>query len=1023
MARLPTALELSGPENLRSGRPIAQIDTSGIGRGLASLGADLQQIGAERQQQENTVDIARAEAEKTKGLLEVQDQFRNDPDYATYSKRAPALTGEVVKKAAGLIRDPQMRERWSIGAGTDAFRVNNGINDHGVTMQRESETVAFDNALETNRRLYVDPNTPPDVRAKAKADIAGAIEQGQKSGLLDPSQAEARRKSYIEDAEFSRGKLAVDQDPSIIQKHVISAEVPREGAALLDTIAGTESGGRYDIINGGARFSSYADHPKAGQRGSVGIAAGRYQFLPSTWERASKALGLKDFSPANQDKAAWWLAQQDYQARTGRDLLADLKSPDANMQANIRRALAPTWEGLKSLGDGNFASKIAAGPHANPDWYNAISPEQRYVIDNEVDTRNNQIAAETRANIDVATTNGPAAMLSTGQYTGTMPTQQQFFDAYGPQEGASRYDSFVASMQTSEQAYSMRTMSAADIQQMVAAAKPTSSGDDAALQAKRYDTLASAQEATIKAREADPATYVRTAFPAVNEQWNNAQAQGNYQSAVAASVAAQQQIGVKNIQPLPKEIAGNAVNVFKDEAQPQANRIGAVSSIIMATNDPAQRQMLFNQMVAEGLPDITQGAFEALSRGDQGAAQRLFQAAMVDPSKLAGNIPNNVKTSDIDQAVQAQVMDQGQIGDIYYGLSSGTAENYTRAQRDSKLINNAVNIRLRNGETMDQAIAGVSKDLYGDVQVVNQGHMQILVPTSRDKGAAITELSSKLPEVEAALKSAIKLPGATGGPVAAAEQQYPVIKSLGVQSVTTPMPGDNRMLEFWPPGEPGDAQYPRPKELAIDKPGVQIINSDTKPSDVAADIISHYMVEKDPKLKVMYQQFADTFKTPEGQARLKQDYEWAKQNEGEKRSFEDWASITRIPDYFRGYLFKQWPEKAYSQMYSKGQLGLLDQMGSYLQAGAGEANSQNAVINAAMDNHIPNILANGFFRNSGDGYVFIDPYTDSAVADEGGNPIIFKITGNLPPAPAGPITDLGGGNAQQLNQMRRTMGQ
>jgi hypothetical protein len=167
-------------------------------------------------------------------------------------------------------------------------------------------------------------------------------------------------------------------------------------------------------------------------------------------------------------------------------------------------------------------------------------------------------------------------------------------------------------------------------------------------------------------------------------------------------------------------------------------------------------------------------------------------------------------------------------------------------------------------------------------------------------------------------------------PMSAAAMEYPAIKNLGVQSVTTPMPGDKRMLEFWPPQEPGDAEYPRPKELALDKPGVQIISPDTKPSDIAADIVSHYMVNTDPNMKAMYQQFADTFKSPEVQARLQQDYEWSKQNEGEKRPFDQWASITRIPDYLRGYMFKQWPEKSYSQMYTKDQLGLLDQMGTYI---------------------------------------------------------------------------------------------
>jgi hypothetical protein len=149
-----------------------------------------------------------------------------------------------------------------------------------------------------------------------------------------------------------------------------------------------------------------------------------------------------------------------------------------------------------------------------------------------------------------------------------------------------------------------------------------------------------------------------------------------------------------------------------------------------------------------------------------------------------------------------------------------------------------------------QAIAGVSKDLYGDVQVVNQPHAQIIIPTNQDPSAVLAGLSTKLPEVETALKQALVLPD-----------------------------------------------------------------------------------------------------------------------------------------------------------------------------GVDAADGTKAVISAAAANHIPNVLANGFFRNSGDGYVFIDPYTGLAVSDQNEQPIIFKLSGNIPMPQPGPVTNLGTNNPQQLNQMRRSMGQ
>lgn len=144
--------------------------------------------------------------------------------------------------------------------------------------------------------------------------------------------------------------------------------------ALLDTIAGTESPG-YNVIYGGRRFSDFSRHPgvnvpiSSGPNvGKTSSAAGRYQFLGSTWDQQARKLGLTDFSPASQDIAAWDLAKTAYGSRTGRDLERDLQDP--SMLGQIGTALSPVWTSLPGgieagTNQNKFASafqKALAGP-------------------------------------------------------------------------------------------------------------------------------------------------------------------------------------------------------------------------------------------------------------------------------------------------------------------------------------------------------------------------------------------------------------------------------------------------------------------------------------------------------------------------------------------------------------------------------------------------------------------------------------------------------------------------------------
>lgn len=77
--------------------------------------------------------------------------------------------------------------------------------------------------------------------------------------------------------------------------------------AMLDLVAwaeGTDS--RYNVIYTGQTFTGYTSHPDRVlcSGGICSDAAGRYQFLSTTWGPLKSKLNLPDFSPASQDKAA-----------------------------------------------------------------------------------------------------------------------------------------------------------------------------------------------------------------------------------------------------------------------------------------------------------------------------------------------------------------------------------------------------------------------------------------------------------------------------------------------------------------------------------------------------------------------------------------------------------------------------------------------------------------------------------------------------------------------------------------------
>jgi muramidase (phage lysozyme) len=123
------------------------------------------------------------------------------------------------------------------------------------------------------------------------------------------------------------------------------ADIQPEGKALLDAIAGSESGGYNSRYPSKTFDNGWRDHPRISERilsgpnkGLTSDAAGRYQFLSTTWDQYKPA---KEFTPENQDIAAYRLAIAAYgYGESG--LVTDLKKDPLK----VANKLSKTWTSL-----------------------------------------------------------------------------------------------------------------------------------------------------------------------------------------------------------------------------------------------------------------------------------------------------------------------------------------------------------------------------------------------------------------------------------------------------------------------------------------------------------------------------------------------------------------------------------------------------------------------------------------------------------------------------------------------------
>jgi len=137
--------------------------------------------------------------------------------------------------------------------------------------------------------------------------------------------------------------------------------------SLLSALALGETGNTpwsaYEGV-GGSNISGYATDqygfPKWPGLGNS-HAAGTYQFQPGTWKPYAEKYGLNFQNPADQDAAAWYLAQDTYAQKTGGKSLSEALAKKE--YSSIQSALVGVWPSVTGNGAApkGLAANIAAG--------------------------------------------------------------------------------------------------------------------------------------------------------------------------------------------------------------------------------------------------------------------------------------------------------------------------------------------------------------------------------------------------------------------------------------------------------------------------------------------------------------------------------------------------------------------------------------------------------------------------------------------------------------------------------------
>lgn len=401
MGRLPTAEDLGGLPSGRSGRPIANVDTSAIGRGAARFGQAIAGVGdtvsavyESRQRETGLLDALKKDGQATKLLNDFERSFDNDSDYLTFNERFEEGASEIGNRVASTIRDDDMRQKFLAGYTKDMLRARERVIDLGANRRREANNVELKLSLEGYQQVIADPDATGEEREEAKLNARAAIDVAQHSGDLTPAKAEEWRDAIIDGGAFVLAKREIDRNPDIITGNLPEAVSGRASIAMDFFQSNGYTKEQAAGIVGNLIAESKLDTGIAGDGGtSFGIAQWRDDRLERLRAHATKmGTSWQDF----ETQLDFVLHELEGRESKANAALKNATTIEEATAAFIGYERPKGWTEANPQAGHNFNGRLtyagqAAGENIRPDWYISQSPENQLRLEAYADARRNEM--------------------------------------------------------------------------------------------------------------------------------------------------------------------------------------------------------------------------------------------------------------------------------------------------------------------------------------------------------------------------------------------------------------------------------------------------------------------------------------------------------------------------------------------------------------------------------------------------------------------------------------------------------